>query len=558
MAIANVKGFAGLDEIHSADAIEVHAAQEEMPGVLHSTPSSRYWRELEVNSFSSHSIKVETIARDYLNKNRVQGKPKIQKDMAEAGWQADVTDDVFPRFARGFLFSDDGLTANQPDGSKSDTQSVYKEAPTDVGTITATNIALSNTAAGLGTRAFGVGNIIKIHDREQGGNDGKVVPLITGTAAATLTAAADSFVAQAASAAAAPNIPDIRIASVGQQFTSATVSMAVENGKAVLTRTAGDFTTLGLTPGEYIVIGGDVAESRFREPVNGFARIESVAALKIVLTDTGFSPGVGNGLAIAADPSATPPILASPARTVEIYWGDFISNGNTKRTWQVERVLGRRASDKAGQSDVIVGCLPNELTINFENEGLVNVDLNFMPLIGGTTAFGDTLCSDIAGSFKVPSQDWSGYSTQADLHRAKLTVLDSSVGDLFSFVESANLTISNNVTGRSALGHRGYIAQNARKFTVTGDMTAVFETTAVLQAIQDNLTCSLDVITIARDTRHAIVYHIPQLTLAGEITAERDEDILVSLTPTAFMGRGEDFVVGMTVFQHVPSFLDNL
>ena len=152
MAITTRNRLAGADEVHSADAIEVYVAEEATPGVL-PVAASQYWREVEANSFSTHGIVVETAARSFFNPNRTEGRAKIQKETAEAGWQSDVTDDQFPLFARGFLFSDNGITANMPFGAKPDTQSIYTAAPINIGAITTTSIALANAPRDAGDKS---------------------------------------------------------------------------------------------------------------------------------------------------------------------------------------------------------------------------------------------------------------------------------------------------------------------------------------------------------------------------------------------------------------------
>ena len=540
MAIdATNRKYALPGEIQNADETEVYVAPEASPGRLPAA-AEQYWYEVEVNSFADTGTQITTTARSYFNPKRVEGKPRVTKEEARAGWQSDVTDDQFPRFARGFLYSDDGTGV--PSGSKPDTHSIFRDKPVPVTELTTTDITVANTtgAAALVTRPFREGDIVKILDRNRGPNDNRVAVLASGTNATTLVAPANSFVAQDS------NLGGVRVVCVGHRLEDNKTAAVETGGIATLTLTSPattrNFTALGLSAGETIFIGGDVAANRFTAAVNGFATIQSVSANELRFSSTTFTP---------ADESA------ASGKLIDIYFGSYIVNGSTKRTWQMERTLGHDGGTPPKyQSEVITGCLPNEATINFQPDSFVNADLTFMPLIAGEKSFTDTLCHEETGVNVQKRRNLGGYAAQIDVYSARIRRLSG--GDqLFKWVESANITLNNNVTGTTALGVRGYIAQNARKFMATGTLTILFQNIGSIEAIRKNETCYFNMITLAEDSRHAVVYDIPQLTLSGGLTVEQGQDIKQNLELTGF-GDPDGNLASITAMLHIPLLADSL
>ena len=574
---ATNRKYAQAGEIQNADETQVFVALEDplRSGRLPSTP---YWREVEANSFSEFGTVITTTARSYFNPDRVEGQPRVTKEEAQAGWQADVTDDQFPRFARGFLFSDDGIVANQPAGSKPDTQSVYRDAPTPIksiddtaGTITIVFDGAQNTPAMLGSRAFMVDDIIKILDRDRGPNNNRlarVTVVDTASADHTLTVvpiySGSSLVAQSQTDLAEKNVPGstqklvqgLRVVCVGHRLSSGAAAVTVTGTPAIASldldsATTPNFTSIGLSAGETIFIGGDADANRFTDnaaddtmnDANGFATIGSVSDLKLTFSQTTFNPVTGT----------------KTGKAIDIFFGSYLANGSTKRSFQVERTLGNDGqSPRKYQSEVVTGCLPNECTVNFQPDTFVNADLTFMPLIAGEKKFSDTLCHAETNAKLVKRANLGGYAAQIDVYSAKIRRQSAAESDsLFKWVESATVVINNNATGTSALGVRGYIAQNARKLMISGTMEILFQKVDSIEAIRKNETCLFNLITLDEGSRHAMIYDIPSVTLSGGLTVEQGSDIKQNIEVKGF-GNSDGHVVSITSMLHVPNLADSL
>ena len=602
MAFQLANDLAGFGAVHNADETQVFIAEEDSPGKLSTTAGQVVWHEIEANNFTDFGPQITTGAREYFNPKRTQGKAKVQKEEAMAGWQADVTENQFPRFARAFLFHEDfpeGYEGSAPYGSKPDTHSPFARVPTPVTAITDTKISFNNTAYGtagatLGTDAFDTGDIIKVIDEDGGPNDGITAVVVTADATG-VTCAANSFTAQAATTLtdklniqAAPSTVNganvvklgqtatIRVVCVGRRFVKNTVqvkAVSATDNRAQLTFVG--LTDLPFVKGETICVGGSTAALGFDRTKwkGGFATIEEIdVSANTVLTCNNQEYRVeGTDLQASGD------------NTIEVYWGHVFVNGSQKRTYQVERTLGKGyVTDSAGapimdtgtppknivgqQSDVILACLPNECTVNFEQEKFVNADFTFLPLDSGSISFNDwnraldatppgMLCHQQAGTLLEKRQNLEGYSCQTDVHRVTLDFKDPETrGRLFTYVESATFSLNNNATGTPALGYKGYIAQNARRFEAKGNLTILFEKTEAIDAIRNNTTCFMSLMTLAVDTQRAMIYNIPNLTLSGNVAVEQGSDVKMELEAMGYEG-SVGHVASITNMLHIPKWV---
>jgi hypothetical protein len=103
---------------------------------------------------------------------------------------------------------------------------------------------------------------------------------------------------------------------VGFQGASADIAAVTAGGNG-LTSTVLDFTTLGISVGEWVKVGdGDNANCSFATPANnGFCRVSAVAAQGISFdrVPSGWAADTGTG------------------KTISVFSGDFLTNASTKR-----------------------------------------------------------------------------------------------------------------------------------------------------------------------------------------------------------------------------------
>ena len=645
MSFVPSQPLAKFGEVHNADETEVFIAEEQEPGQVQQefggagqpteaeSLKNIVWYEIEANSFTDFGPQITTKAREYFNPNRTQGKAKVVKEEAMAGWQADVTDTQFPRFARAFLFSEDytpGTIDGAKIGTKPDTRSPMRRArgsneiATHVTSIVvasgnADKINFRNVETELETPAFGVGDIVKVVDYDEGPNNnrvGLVTALVTGQGGVDVTEG--TLVDQSSTATTAPppvgneiapyaagntflgKVTPVRVLSVGFRFGTGVVTakrVSSTDHRLRLTFTGIDRDTYpcsAFNEGETICIGGDPkpdGSGTAKEGAFHFAATETTQdTYRFVQVgndaDTIFLGGLatieqieensGNTILTFSDSENPAPVSENTGagQDIEIYWGSFFFNGSRKRTFQVERTLGTGPAltnaPLPRQSDVIIGCLPNEMTVNMNQEEFVSSDLTFLPLDSGSITFEDyarpisstdtdpqRLCHEEKGTLAARRSGLDGYSTQTDVHRVILDYTDFPTRrGFFRFVEQATFSLNNNATGTPALGYKGYIAQNARRFEAKGDLTVLFKDASAIDAVRNNVTCFMNIACISVDSRHAVIYNIPNLTLSGNVAVEQGDDVKMELEAMGFEGR-IGHVASITSMLYVPHFVTN-
>ena len=180
-----------------------------------------------------------------------------------------------------------------------------------------------------------------------------------------------------------------------------------------------------------------------------------------------------------------------------------------------------------------------------------------MPLDSGSIGFDADIASDLTGVKFIARTGIGGYSTQNDVYRVKLHIKDED-DDLFAFVTSATVAITNGVTGTSALGYRSYIGQNVGTFEGSGSVEALFQSEKAINAIHENKSAYFNVICVAKDTRQGTIFDIPECVVAGQPTVELDSNILLPMDLSASEDPKLKYTISVCMFAHVPELADDL
>lgn len=321
------------------------------------------------------------------------------------------------------------------------------------------------------------------------------------------------------------------------------------DGWPILTTTALDFVALGLTPGQWLFVGGDTAVSRFTTMGNnGFKRVRAVTA-KTLQIDKSYTDMV-------AEPGAT--------KEIALYFGQFLRNERKPlikhKTIQFERTLGSLDGLDPPQAQYITGCTFNEFTMNIPTEDIVKCDLAFIGL-------GQELHTQADGLKPGTRPDLveaDAYDTSNDIARMNLQVIEDgnpNPDKLFGYVTQAALTINNNATANKAVGVRGAMGVTAGIFQVGGSMTAYFTDVRAMLAIQNNADVTFDM--LLRKAGGAIVIDMPLIALGGGIPQiALNEPVLLPLTQEAASGAKVDpllnFTLGFTFFDTLPKLADTI
>lgn len=320
---------------------------------------------------------------------------------------------------------------------------------------------------------------------------------------------------------------------------------AVPGGFPTLNSTAAlDLTTLGLTPGDWVFIGGDGAAQAFANAANnGFKRVRSITATTIAI-DKSYEPMVTE---------------AGAGLTVHLYLGRVLKNELgaliERQSYTFERTLGSLDGMDPPQAEYVNGAVLNELVLNFPSADKITADLTFIGCEGDTR----TQAEGLMPGTRPAIVESDAFNTSTDLRRERLAIVSptEAVEPLFGFVLESSLSINNNATGNIAHGIVGNFEVTAGTFQVGGSITAYFSDVRAVRAVQNNEDITLDYLFV-KDNQGVII-DMPLLSLGdGRPNVELDQPITLPLTPEAASGAKIDATLDYTLLWVFFDTLPNL
>lgn len=468
---------------------------------LNTLPGSPEWRNLQPNSISEFGAQVTTTHRDFISKNRQRQKGRVTDLNSAVGFDVDMTMDSFEDFIEGFVFATRTRAFFQP------------TAVTGTGYTVASGGALvANTlvyARGFDTAA---NNGLKVVGASSTSTEVKV---------SGLTAEASP-----------PS--NVRLDIAGYRAASGDLGI---NSDGNLISTTLDFTTLGLTAGQFIHIGGEAAGTQFAtSDNNGLARIVSIAANLIVL-----------------DKKATTFVTdAGTSKTIDIYAGTFIRNVDVDdadfltQSYQFEASYTDLDSAGTDEYEYAKGNYANELSVTMETADKAGMSFGF---VGTDTEPPSTTRASGASSALDPvNQDF--FNTSADFVRLRMTDVDET--GLSTDFNTLSIGIRNNVTPEKVLGTLGGKYMNYGNFEVQIDAELLFTDSTVSTRIRNGTTITMDF--ALKNGDGGIVCDIPSLTLGGgEKGFPANETITLSTTAMAEEDETLGTSLGISTFPFYPT-----
>ncbi len=427
----------------------------------------------------------------------------------------------------------------------------------DTGADTATTMVSGTGDAALQvTVTYGngltwqVGDIIKMTGHDDGGNNG-----IFDVSAVTdnLITVSQTLILDATINAAAT------LTTVGFEFAADDLDVVVPALPALptLVVVAADFETMGLIPGEWIFVGGDVsgaAGDQFptNPSNNGFMRINSIVSATVLEIDKSAGTLISEATA--------------GGETIRVFFGRVLKNEadsvlQVRRTYQLERQLG--TPDDAIPADIqaeyLEGWVANELTVNYATADKITVD------IAGIAIDVSTIAGSVA--LKAGSRptlvSGDAYNTSNDISRLKLSVLDRTLGSnptaLFAFLTEFSININNNVSPNKAISVLGAFDVTAGQFNVEGSMEAYFADVTAVSSIRNNDDITLDVAMVKGSTgsKSGTLIDVPLITLGdGRLSVEQDESITLPLDIPAGADRVFNHTLLWMFWDHLPDAAD--
>lgn len=481
-------------------------AKEASLGVLPVTPT---WYELEPNGINSFGNTYAREARSPISRARARRKGAVTDQDSAVEFEADLTLKHLRDFAEGFCFS----VAVGGD--------VFEPAAVTGAGYTVP--ALSAAAAG---RISGQ-TLIYARGFNTPANNG-LKPLTADPAAGAVNLAVAGAVAEVPAA-----NDHVEVAVAGVRGAAGDLSI---NAQGNLVSAALDFTTLGLTIGQQIHIGGvDLIHQFATAADTGFARVIGIAAhlLTLAKRDTVFVADAGAAVA------------------VDILYGQFVRNvpvdspDYKEQSFQHELASPNLMPGGVTGYEYATGFYPDALSLRLPLSGKATVTAGF---VGQNTTDPSTVRALGANNAKIGGQT-AAFSTANDIARLRLSEIDET--GLSTDFKSATLTISNNVSGEKVLGRLGAKYLNAGNFEVDVENQMLFTNPDVPHAIRCNEDVGLDF--VLRNGDGGAAFDFPVGTLDGggrEYPA--NESVLINTTFAAHQNDDLGFSLGISFFPALP------
>lgn len=495
-------------------------AREASLGVLPGTPQ---WFELEPNNIGSWGTTITKEARNPISQARARRKGVVTDLDSSVEFEADLTLAHLRHFAEAFMFS----TAVGAD-------TFLTSAATGTGF---TVPALSAAQAGRllwGTAGADATSLIYVSGFVNDENNG-LFPLEDKPASTETEITIGGLVAEVPADSAYTEI-----AVAGVRGAAGDLEIDADGN---LISTALDFTTLGITEGQVIHIGGvDVANQFFNEENIGFARVRIVAANKLTLdkrdqafvADDGTDTGAG-GIGLRID----------------ILFGQFVRNrgvndaGYTEISTQFELASPNLMPAGATGYEYSLGNYADALSIAIPLSGKATMTLGF---VGTDTTNPSTTRATEAENAKVGGQVES-FGSASDIARLRLQDVDEA--GLSTDFKQATFTLTNNVAGEKVIGKLGPKYLNAGDIECDIEAQMLFTNPDVIERVRCNKTVGFD--WVIRNGDGGAAFDLPTGTLSGgNREFPENQSVLIN---APFMAHEEDsygFTCGISFFPVLP------
>ena len=509
---------------------------EASAGVLESSP---VWFNLEPNTIEAFGSVPTSVARSPISKLRQRRKGTITDLDSPVDIEHDLTMSALTAFAEGFFYS----TAENDDTVF--TGVAVTTTGYTIPSATAAQAAIFQFAAALGPASliFARGYLLS-------GNNG--MKELTTDLAVSGTELISTDVSGTAEASPPSNA---EVALAGIRAEAGDLALAVSSTVGTLTSGNGtpanavDFTTLGLTVGQRIHVGGLLTANRFGATAGGSndsfgsARVTSIAAATLLLDKL-------DSALLASDGTDTG--SSGTEVRVDLLFGRFIRNvvvdddAYLERNYQFEMEFPNLGTAGASNYWYSIGNRANQMQLNNPLTDKATINFGFVGLSSDDiTATRKTN----ADSALDPSKT-EAFNTASDFFR--LGILDVDESGLTSDFKDMVATFNNSASGEKVLGTLGNAFINNGNFEVDIETTALFTNPDVVTRITSNTTVTAG--WVQRNGDGAFAVDIPSATLeTGGVEFPVNESVRIGLTLLAFVDATLGYSGSISLFPAYPA-----
>lgn len=511
------------------------------------------WRLTEPNGSIVFGPEITTVERNPISPNRQRRKGATTDLDSEVGYEEDLTIDSALRYVEGFLMA-----------TAVNTDTVFEGvAATGTGyTIPSATAAQAAkfqfTAAGPTSLVFAKGYAIT-------GNNG-IKPLTLDLASTDTEIVVAGLAIETPPTNSLLSLCGIRAAEIGD------LAMTVSSGVGTLTSGNGvptnavDFTTLGLTLGQMIHVGGATSATQpfSAASVNtyGFARVIGIAAAALTLDK--LDPGnaqQGTPALVAFD--GTDDNSGGTKIVVDLLFGRFVRNVPTSSSEFLERYYQFEAEfpnlfettpptpvAEPDGYEYALDNLANSLTYGLPLTNKVTQTVGFVGTDTETPVDGASRKTN--ADTPIQPLMTEAFNTSSDYARLRIQDVDET--GLTTDFKDWTLAITNDVTGEKVQNFLGSKFLNTGNFGVVIEGTFVFTEPLVITRIRNNTTVTMDF--ILENADGGIAYDFPSMTLGnGGRDIPENQSVLVNLTGTAFQDETLGTSIGVSIFPITPASL---
>ncbi len=304
-----------------------------------------------------------------------------------------------------------------------------------------------------------------------------------------------------------------------------------------ITSTVLDFTTLPIQEGQAIHVGGQAALNRFTDADNfGFARVVAIATNLLTL-----------------DKKATVFALeAGASQEVDLLFSGFLRNvpvddsDYNNASLQIEAAWKDLETGPADGYEYSKGNKASSMAIEVPGQDKATFTLSLV----GTDTDPPTTVRKTGADTPTELLKTEAMNTTSDIARLRVTELDET--GLTTDFTSLTITLDNQSTAEKVLGFLGARNINDGNFRVTLETEVLFSSSAVLSAVRENRTVTMDF--ALRNSDGGFFIDFASLKLGGGARVlNRNETAKVTLTGRAFKDATLGYTLGISAFAFLPT-----
>lgn len=479
------------------------------------------FEQLEINTISNYGATITTVRREPISPDRQARKGTTSDLDSNVEFETDTTLSAIDTFMDGFVAA----------------IAVNSEMTFNPGAVTSSGYVIpaasAQQAGKLQYTANGPQSLVYARRFTTAANNGLKV-----LSANVATSDTSIEVAGLTAEASTPGNASVELAGI-RAGDAGDLSLTVSSGAGTLTSGNGssnsvDFTTLGLTVGQRIHIGGLTATNQFDSGA-GTVRLLSIEANTLTFdqasSDLATDPGTG--------------------KNIDLLFGRFIRNVRTdspeflEQYYMFEASLPTLGAGNTPRYQYSLDNLCNTLAINMPLTDKSTVTFAFI----GTDTENPTPTRRPGASMATLPSKTTSLNTSQDIARLAIPGIDDN-GDDTCF-KSLTLNINNNVSPEKCLGTLGARFMNYGNFQVSAEAQLLFTNEEVVSAIRNNQTVGLSVILDNDDG--ALALDIPSMTIGGgDREYPVNESVLINFTGEAFRDNVFGTSIAVSLFPVYP------